>query len=118
MPRLPLCSGSFSYFRVPEETATFSGTAPKNALSTNKKLEIWMICHPDSDHPNDKERFMEFIREANKNDDLAELLTLNLHQVVKAYHPQWIDEYVCEFVDKWRKKINHEVNKRLNKRPK
>ena len=75
-----------------------------------------MTAHPDSDHPNDKERFMEFIREADKNNDLVELLTMDLHQVVKTYHPQWITEYVYEFVSMWRKKISHEVNKRLERK--
>ena len=83
---------------------------------TFKHLENWMIAHPDSDHPNDKERFMEFIKEADKNNDLLELLTMDLYQVVKTYHPQWIDEYVYEFVSMWRKKINHEVNKRLERK--
>ena len=80
------------------------------------KLENWMTAHPDSDHPNDKERFMEFIREADKNNDLVELLTMDLHQVVKTYHPQWITDYVYEFVSMWRKKISHEVNKRLERK--
>lgn len=83
---------------------------------TLKRLENWMTAHPDSDHPNDKERFMEFIREADKNNDLVELLSLDLYQVVKRYHPQWIEEYVFEFVTIWRKKINHEVNKRLDRK--
>ena len=83
---------------------------------TLKRLENWMTAHPDSDHPNDKERFMEFIREADKNNDLVELLSLDLYQVVKTYHPQWIEEYVFEFVTIWRKKINHEVNKRLDRK--
>ena len=85
---------------------------------TYKKLEIWMTVHPDSDHCNDKERFLDFIREADKNNDLVELLTMDLRQVVKTYHPQWIEEYVYEFVSMWRKKINHEVNKRLKRRHK
>ena len=74
-----------------------------------------MTAHPDSDHGNDKERFLDFIREADKNNDLVELLTMDLHQVVKTYHPQWIEGYVYEFVGMWRKRINHEVNKRLNR---
>jgi hypothetical protein len=85
---------------------------------TETKFKNWMTAHPDSDHPNDKERFMEFIREADKNNDLVELLTMDLYQVVKTYHPQWIKEYVYEFVNMWRTKINHEVNKRLERRHK
>ena len=87
-------------------------------LQTIKKLENWMTAHPDSDHPNDKERFMKFILEADKNNDLEELLTMDLHKVVKTYHPLWIEEYVHEFVSMWRKKINHEINKRLERRHK
>ena len=84
--------------------------------STELKLKNWMTAHPDSDHPNDKERFMEFIRQADKSNDLVELLTMDLYQVVKTYHPQWIKEYVYEFVNMWRTKINHEVNKQLERR--
>lgn len=76
-----------------------------------QKFNIWMACHPDSCHPLDKERFMDFIKEANKRNSLEEIRNMNLYHEVKTYHPQWCEEYVVEFVEEWSKRIIHEVDK-------
>jgi hypothetical protein len=86
--------------------------------STIRKLDIWMRCHPDSCHPNDKERFMDLIREANINDDLDAILNLDWYKIVNKYYPLWIEEYVDVFIRNISDLISHEVAKCYRKRSK
>jgi hypothetical protein len=87
-------------------------------VSTLKKIDIWMSCHPDSVHPYDNERFLDIIREADKNDDLDMLLNLDLYRVVKTFYPLWIEDYVYEFVQEKKKRIVREVEKRKRRKSK
>lgn len=81
------------------------------SIGTRKKFEIWMTMYPESKHPLDNERFIDFIKEADRNAELDLIMQMDMYSEVRKYHPMWIEDYLVEFVIEWQAKIMNEVIK-------
>ena len=73
----------------------------KTIISLRDKLSQWLGMYPDSTHPCDDARYFEVIKYAYKNNLLDLLLTIDLTELVKENQPDWGDDYIDEFIEKW-----------------
>lgn len=64
---------------------------------TERKLAFWLSCHPESDHPLDRQRMYDFVREACLHED--RITDSAFHNMVVAAKPEWAEEVTERFVD-------------------
>lgn len=64
---------------------------------TERKLAFWLSCHPESNHPLDRLRMYDFVREACLHED--NITDSAFHNMVVAAKPEWTEEVTERFVD-------------------
>ena len=71
---------------------------------TNEALVKWLGAHPESGHPLDMERFYDFIRIADEQNDLDALMSIQWESLLEENQPDWCKEARDEFIEEWSSK--------------